>query len=127
MHEVVIAFLAAVESRDLDKVLACFTDDLSYENVPHGAVYGHAGLRAMLSPFLARCDRTRWDVVSSAEQGDLTFAERVDRFWIDGTEYSIECTGLYRVRGGLIAQVRDYVDLGVWHQRLGHVLKTHPR
>lgn len=123
MHEAVRAFLTAVETRDIDRVIACFTDDLSYENVPHGAVHGPAGLRAMLGPFLARCDRARWDVVSSAVHDDVTFAERIDRFWIDRTEYVIECTGVYRVRDGLIAQVRDYVDLGVWRQRLDNVLE----
>jgi limonene-1,2-epoxide hydrolase len=123
VHEVVGAFLTDVESRDIEVVLACFADDLSYENVPHGAVRGKDGLRGLLGPFLSRCEGVRWDVVSSATSGDRTFVERVDRFWIDGVEYKIECTGVYRVRSGLIAQVRDYVDLGVWRERLGSVME----
>jgi limonene-1,2-epoxide hydrolase len=101
--------------------LGCVTDNVSYENVPHGAVHGKAGLRSMLGPFLVRCERVRWDIITAAVGGDLAFVERVDRFWIDADEYSIECCGIYRVRNGLIASVRDYVDLGLWRERLGSV------
>lgn len=118
MHDAVARFLAAVEERDIDAVLACLTDDVTYRNVPHPPVHGHDGVRALLGPFLARCERARWDVVTAAEGDGHTFAERVDRFWIGGREYSIECTGVYRIVGDRIAEVRDYVDLGVWHQRL---------
>ena len=30
--------------------------------------------------------------------------------------------GVYRIAGGRIAEVRDYVDLGVWRDRLGTVM-----
>ncbi len=121
MQPVVARFLGAVGARDIDAVLDCFTDDLSYQNVPHEPVRGKDGLRALLGPFLHDCERARWDVVSSATNGELDFVERVDRFWFAGQEYAIECTGIYRIAAGRIAEVRDYVDLGVWRERLAPV------
>lgn len=122
MHDAVTRFFAAIERRDLTAVLACLSEDVSYANVPHPSVHGHAGVGGLLGPFLERCNQARWDVVSSAQHGELTFAERIDRFWIDGDEYAIECNGVYRVVHDRIVEVRDYVDLGVWRARLGDVL-----
>ena len=70
----------------------------------------------------------RWDVVTSAYDGDRAWLERVDRFWIDGQEYAIECNGVYTVdpASGLLDEVRDYVDLATWRQRLGDALTRSP-
>ena len=74
----------------------------------------------MFSFIVPRCERISWDIVSAQYAGDTAWLERVDRFWIDGLEYAIECNGVFRVdeRSGLIREVRDYVDLGVWRARL---------
>lgn len=121
MHHAVSRFLAAVEARDIDAVLACLSGHVSYQNVPHAPVHGHDGVRGLLGPFLARCTEVRWQIVAWAQNGELTFAERVDRFRIDGDEYAIECNGVFRVLEDRIVEVRDYLDLSVWHERLGPV------
>ena len=121
---VVRRFLQAVEGRDCDAVAGCFTPDARYANVPHPPAVGPAEIRAVFARILPRCERVRWDVLTSAYDGDLAWLERVDRFWIGGREYAIECNGVYRVDPlrGQLAEVRDYVDLGVWRERLGGVL-----
>jgi len=127
-RDVVRRFLDAVEGRDLDALAACFTDDARYANVPHPPAVGPAAIRAVFARILPRCERVRWDVVSSAYDGGTAWLERVDRFWIDGREYAIECNGVYRAdqRAGRLAEVRDYVDLEVWRDRLGDVLTREP-
>ncbi len=121
---VVRRFLAAVESGRCDTVAACFAEDARYANVPRPAAAGRAAIRAMFEPILSRSQRVRWDVVGSAYAGGTAWLERVDRFWIDGREYAIECNGVFVVDPGrgLITEVRDYVDLATWHARLGDVL-----
>jgi limonene-1,2-epoxide hydrolase len=126
MHnrEVIDRFLAAVASRDPQAVAAVFTTEAEYRNMPHPPAVGREAIAAMFAPILGRAQRVRWDVVSRSHDGDLAWLERVDRFWIDGGEYAIECNGVYEldVEQGLIRSVRDYVDLGVWRERLGDVL-----
>ena len=119
----VARFLSAVESRDPAAVAACFTADATYRNMPHEPAAGRSEIEVMFRPILDRSERVVWDIVSAAYRGDTAWLERVDRFWIDGVEYRIECNGVARVDGatGLIAEFRDYVDLGVWRQRLGGV------
>jgi limonene-1,2-epoxide hydrolase len=126
LHPAIAAFIAAVQRRDIEAVCDCLTEDVRYANVPHEPVLGKDGVRTLLGPFLERCDAARWDVVSAGIAGDTAFAERVDRFWIDGREYWIECAGVYRIVDGRIAEVRDYVDLGVWRERLGTVMARPP-
>ena len=113
-------FLAAVESRVPAEVAACFTSDATYRNVPHEPAAGRSGIEELFRPILSRSERVVWDIVSAAYSGDSAWLERVDRFWIDGAEYRIECNGVARVdlASGLIAEFRDYVDLGVWRKRL---------
>lgn len=119
--------LAAVQGRDVAAVGRCFTAEARYANVPHPPAVGRAAIEALFAPVLSRSERVRWDIVSAADDGERAWLERVDRFWIDGREYAIECHGAFRAdpATGLLAEVRDYVDLGAWRARLGDVL-THP-
>jgi limonene-1,2-epoxide hydrolase len=123
-EDVLHGFLTAVESRDCDAVAACFTEDARYANVPHPPVIGADGIRALFARILPRCERVRWDLVTSAFEGRRAWLERVDRFWIEGREYAIECNGVFTVddAGTRLAEVRDYVDLATWRNRLGGVL-----
>lgn len=116
--------LAAVASRDCDGVAACFTADARYANVPHPPAMGPTAIRAVFARILPRCERVDWEVVSAAYVGPRAWLERVDRFWIDGRVYAIECNGVFTVDRdlGTLREVRDYVDLATWRARLGTVL-----
>jgi len=117
-------FLEAVASRDLDRVTACFTADATWANVPHPIAVGSGAIRAMFAPILGRSERVEWEIVSAAYQDRLAWLERVDRFWIDGEEYWVECNGVFVVAddGERLREVRDYVDLTPWRARLTGVL-----
>lgn len=120
----VIRFLAAIQARDAEGAAACFTDSARYANIPHPPAVGRDAIRDLLAPILSRSSRVRWDVVSASYGTDRAWVERVDRFWIDGREYAIECNAVIEVDpgAGLISELRDYVDLGVWRERLSGVL-----
>jgi limonene-1,2-epoxide hydrolase len=122
-EELVCVFLDAVEAQDLDAVLGCFSTEATWQNVPHPPARGPEGIRAVLEPILTRSSRVRWDIVTAAYHDDRAWLERVDRFWIDGREYSARCNGVIeREPGtGLILAFRDYVDLGEWRARLGDI------
>ena len=74
----------------------------------------------MLAPILLRSDRVQWDVVTASFSEHRAWIERVDRFWIDGVEYAVRCNGVIDIDAGtgLIRELRDYVDLGEWRERL---------
>ena len=99
---------------------ACFTEDATYRNMPREPAVGRPAIEALFTPILGRSERVVWDVVSAAYEEHTAWLERIDRFWIEGRQYRIECNGVLLVDPptGLIAEFRDYVDLGVWRARL---------
>ena len=124
-REVVERFLAAVGAGDPDGAAACFAPDATYANMPHPPVVGPAGVKALLTPILDRAEYVEWEIVTASFTETRAWLERVDRFRIDGREYAIECNGVVEVdvEAGLITAFRDYVDLQVWRERLGDVLR----
>lgn len=118
--EIVRSFLTAVEDRDPDAVVAHFSADATWQNVPHPPAVGRDGIHTMLAGILGRSEAVRWDVVSESYEPGRAWLERVDRFWIDGVEYAVQCNGVLEIDedAGVITQLRDYVDLGEWRARL---------
>ena len=115
---IVASFLPAVGRRDPEAVGACFTDYATYTYaVPLPALEGRTAITGMFRTLLTEAERACWDVVTSCVDGDRVWIERVDRFWFDGREVTIECTGVVELAGDRITAVRDYVDLQTWQQR----------
>ena len=114
--------LAAIESRDLRATAAALTPDASWQNVPHPPALGRDAVLALLAPIITWSDSVTWEVVSAGDDGETAWVERVDRFVIDGREHAVRCLGVFTARGGHVAAVRDYVDLGEWRARIGPVL-----
>ena len=119
-NEIFETFLDSLESCDIDRILQSFTEQSSWQNVPHVPAVGLSEIRATFESIVQRSSRIQWDVVSSAFEGSRGWVERVDRFWIDGIEYAVRCNGVFDfdVESSSILSVRDYVDLGEWRSRL---------
>ena len=119
-NEIFETFLNSLESCDIDRILQSFTEQSSWQNVPHVPAVGLSEIRAAFESLVQRSSRMQWDVVSSAFEGSRGWIERVDRFWIDGIEYAVRCNGVFDfdVESSSILSVRDYVDLGEWRSRL---------
>ena len=52
-EQVVNAFMAAFDRKDLDGALALVTDDCYYDNVPLGDMRGREKMREFLAPIVA--------------------------------------------------------------------------
>ncbi|MDH3303055.1 MAG: nuclear transport factor 2 family protein [Acidimicrobiia bacterium] len=121
--------LAALASRDLRRIEAALSPECSWRNVPHPAAEGRDAVLALLSPIVTWSDRVQWDVLSAAYDETTAWLERADRFWIDGSEHTVLCTGVFEVDvdTGTVRSVRDYVDLGEWRGRVGPALDAMTR
>ena len=118
--------LAAIESRDLRRIAASLHPDATWQDVPHPLTIGRDAVVAMLAGIVRWSDEVRWDVVSATTTTDIGWYERVDRFWIDGDEHAVSCNGVFTVDAttGLVREVRDYVDLTEWRQRIEPVYEA---
>lgn len=119
--EIVTALVQACERRDLDAVCALVTDDIEYDNVPIGKVYGPDGVRSVLSGGVtSAASDVEWVVHRQVESGDTVMNERTDRFLVDGRWVEIPIAAVFVVRDGRVALWRDYFDLESYRrQRAG--------
>lgn len=113
-------FLSAIASRDLRSIRRSFAENITWQNVPHPPVVGPEAVMDLLAGIVCWSDAVRWDVVDQSVEPGVAWVERVDRFWIDGTEHAVRCNGRFVVDpiAGVISEVRDYVDLGEWRKRI---------
>jgi len=113
-EQIVDAFIAAIERRDLEAGLALLADDIEYDNVPMSKVHGVDQVRATLGPFLGRATEVEWRVLHQAASGDTVMNERVDRFLMPTGWLEVAVAGLFVVRDGKIVLWRDYFDLAAF-------------
>ena len=116
--DTVSTFLARLCAKDLDGALALVTDDVEYDNVPMRKVYGPAGIREALEPFLAGCTAVDWVIHHQASTGDVVMNERTDRFEMGGRWLELGVAGLFVLRDGRIALWRDYFDLPTFQKAI---------
>lgn len=118
--DIVTALVRACEARDLDSVCALVTDDIEYDNVPIGKVFGPDGVRRVLSGGVTEAaSAVEWVVHRQVEAGDTVMNERTDRFLVDSRWVEIPIAAVFVVREGRVALWRDYFDLETYRRQRG--------
>lgn len=113
--EVVEAAMAAWGRHDVEGVLANVTEGIEWHyQVGSPPVHGRDAMRRMLDRLKTHQLDSRWKLLRSSTTGDLTFIEAVEDYRNpDGHRVRVPYAGVYRFDGDLIAEWRDYVDLGL--------------
>jgi limonene-1,2-epoxide hydrolase len=115
--EVVRAFVAAIERKEIDAALALVADDVVYDNVPIGTVTGPDGIRGALSRLLGTAEQIEWVTRHQVSAGDVVMNERLDRFQLGDRWVEVPVAGLFVLRDGRIALWRDYFDLATYRRQ----------
>jgi uncharacterized protein len=115
---VVERYIAAAETRDEAALRASFADDATWRldgDLPISGTW--RGRDAILDEFLATAmsyyqpDSVSIEVTSLLADGDTVVAEWTSRARTAGGDpYENHCIGVFRVRDGRIASVREYMD-----------------
>ena len=116
--EIVRAFIAAIERRDLDAALAFVADGCEYDNVPMGKIFGRGAIAAALGPFLAGASQVEWVIHREATAGPVVFNERIDRFCFAHGWVEIPVTGVWEVTADKISLWRDYFDEAMFRSQM---------
>ncbi len=111
-------FIAAWSRLDADELVGYFTDDGVYHNMPAQPVQGRENLRKFIKGFLSSWSKTEWDVLNVVANGDVVFAERLDRTVARGKPVNLPCCGVFEMRNGKIAVWRDYFDMATFTRAL---------
>jgi limonene-1,2-epoxide hydrolase len=116
---VVQRFCDAIAVGDLDAVVAFFTADAVYHNIPLDPVVGPDAIRATLEGFTAAVESLEFRMLNISEAGSTVLTERVDVFrFPDGYEIALPVMGAFDIVDGKIAGWRDYFDMNQFMSQL---------
>ena len=119
--DLVTAFVAAWEHRDVDRILDFFTDDAVYINMPIDPPnQGKAAIRAVISEFIGMAEAMEFIIHHQGETSDgRVLNERTDRFKINGKWIDLPVMGIFEFRDGKICGWRDYFDMNRFTSQMG--------
>ena len=104
------AYYDAMNSRDLDAILAMYTDDARTWVLGEGSFAGfHSVSRELLAGFLDAFE-IRFTILSMISEGDKVALEVESEGTLAGKPYSNRYHNLVTVRDGKVAELKEYFD-----------------
>jgi limonene-1,2-epoxide hydrolase len=122
--ELVTAFLAALELKNLDSMLELMASDVHVHNMPIDPTDGHEAFRANTEAFMASVqpEQMRIEVLSIvATGGGYVVTERSDDFLIGGRWVRLPVAGIFEIRDGKIQSWREYFDMATFEKQLAAI------
>ena len=102
----------------VDEIVAYFTDDAVYHNIPVEPAVGPEAIKAVFSMFTTGVDRMEFKILNIVGEGNVVLTERVDVFVMPNVTIELPVMGAFEVRDGKIAKWRDYFDLNQYMSQL---------
>ncbi|HEV8639869.1 MAG TPA: nuclear transport factor 2 family protein [Methylomirabilota bacterium] len=116
---VVHDFAKAFNRRDVEALLACFTERGTYEDSFYGAHAGHPALRAMFERMFHEGRDYRWDMDTVVETPERAATEWTFEYVVTdvvprsaGRRVRFRGMSLFELAAGRIVAYREYFDTG---------------
>jgi DNA-binding transcriptional MerR regulator/limonene-1,2-epoxide hydrolase len=123
---IVESFAEAFNRRDIDGILACFTDDATYDDLFYGEAGGHEGLRALFGRMLGEGAEIEWTLDNVVASPAVEIAEWTFRLVVSdavprsaGRTVSLRGVSVFELRDSRCCAYREYFDRGVGYVQLG--------
>lgn len=114
-EQIVRDFCNAVPRRDVKALVAFFTPDAVYHNIPIAPVVGHEAIEAVLRQFLDPSSEAEFEIIALAAVDGKVLTERIDRFVLNGKKIELPVMGAFEVTAdGKISAWRDYFDMATF-------------
>ena len=117
-EKIIRDFIAAWSRLNVDELVAYFSEDGVYHNMPTDPVVGHEALRVFIGAFVAGWDKTDWKILNLLVDGDIVVVERMDRTIAAEKPVNLPCCGVFEMSNGKIAVWRDYFDMTTYIKAL---------
>ena len=124
-EEIVNAFIAAVEAKDIDTAVSMVSETISYENVPTTPISGRSNVAAALTQFLAPISHVDWQILSQWSIGRMVINERLDRFQFAEGWLELPVAGFFEIDDNdQIVLWRDYFDMNTYVSRVAELTSS---
>ena len=115
--DLITAFCRAWSNRDVEEILGYFSEDAVYHNMPMPPMQGKPAIKTILQQIISPTTWIEWETLKMAENGNVVFTERVDRFEMGGKRVELPVAGVFEIEGGKIKAWRDYFDMAAWNRQ----------
>ena len=105
-------FCEAWTRMDVDELVAYFTDDAVYHNIPMEAAVGRDAIRQLLTGMGAMISAIRFEVHRQVANGSVVMNERTDHITMGDKPIALPVVGVFEIDNGRIRAWRDYFDMG---------------
>lgn len=122
--EIVNAFIAAIERKDIPAAIEMVTADVSYENMPFGPIVGPEAMAQTLEGFLGPAGEVDWQILRQIEHGNTVVNERLDRFKIGDGWLELPIAGIFEIVDGKISLWRDYFDINTYSNQMTELTQS---
>ncbi len=117
--QIIQDFINAWSRLDADELVSYFAEDGIYYNMPAQPVQGQDNLKKFIGGFIANWTKTEWDTLNIMGEGDVVFAERLDRTQAGDVKVDLPCCGVFEMENGKIKVWRDYFDMATFTRPFG--------
>lgn len=105
-------FIAKWEAKDVEGILAAFSDQPFYHNIPMEPLTSKEAIRKFIEPFLEPVTKVTFETLFIAEDANgVVMTERIDSFAFGAKRISLPVMGTFEFADGKIKKWRDYFDL----------------
>jgi limonene-1,2-epoxide hydrolase len=118
--EIVSAFCETWASRDIDAIMAFFSEDAVYHNIPMDPPnVGLAQIREVIEMFMTDPSEVKFEVHHQAENHEgVVLNERTDTFRLGDHTLALRVMGVFELADGKISAWRDYFDMNQYLSQL---------
>ncbi len=121
------SWIAAWNSHDVEKLVAVFTEDVIYEDIPFGEVnHGRAELRKFAASEFEAVPDLKVELESSSIQGshgtiEWIFSGTDKGIYKTGKKFSVRGTSIIGLKNGKISRNVDYYDAATIMRQVGQL------
>lgn len=113
--QLITSFIDAWKAMDLDAIMAFFTEDAEYINIPMDPPNrGKAEIRTFIEGFMGMATAIEFIVHNQIDSGNIVMNERTDRLHMNGNWVELQVMGVFEIEGDKIKGWRDYFDMAAF-------------
>jgi ketosteroid isomerase-like protein len=109
--EILEKLFGAVDRKDMDAYLECFTEDAEYKAGSFPPVYGRQAIRDFGTSVIPNFTKVVHNIKESWQDGDTVICEmELVYHRTDGKVVTVPCLDILRLKNGKVKSLRAYLD-----------------